>query len=81
MARRRALCETELQYYRDRAAGMLSVFATGERERDPAGAARIIPLAYAHAEADIRAAKLHAADAELIVAREHGFESSRRLAR
>jgi len=66
--------ETDLQYYRDRASGMLSVFGTGERN-----AIRLVRLfhpAYAQApEADICAATLTQADAELIVAREHGFDS------
>src|SRR5205807_6839153 len=64
--------ETELPYYRDRAAGMLSVFSTGERN-----ALRLVRLfhpSYAEAsEPDIRASQLTQADAELIVAREHGF--------
>jgi hypothetical protein len=66
--------ETDLQYYRDRAAGMLSVFGTGERN-----ALRLVRLFHPeHAnasEADIHAATLTQADAELILAREHGFES------
>jgi ankyrin repeat protein len=66
--------ETEAQYYRDRAGGMLSVFATAERN-----AIRLVRLFhpdYAKAsDADARAAKLTQADAELIVAREHGFET------
>jgi len=53
---------------------MLSVFGTGERN-----AIRLVRLfhpAYAQApEADICAATLTQADAELIVAREHGFDS------
>ncbi len=66
--------ETGLQYYRDRAAGMLSVFGTGERN-----AVRLVRLFHpdyaAAPESEIRAAKLTQADAELIVAREHGFET------
>ena len=66
--------ETDLQYYRDRAAGMLSVFSTGDRH-----ALRLVRLFhpdYADAsESEIRAAQLTQADAELILAREHGFES------
>jgi ankyrin repeat protein len=66
--------ETGLQYYRDRAAGMLSVFETGERN-----ALRLVRLFHpdyaAAPEADIRAARLTQADAELMVAREHGFET------
>ncbi len=72
--------ETDLQYYRDRAAGMLSVFATGEPN-----AIRLTRLFHprfaAAAEADIRAAELAQADAELILAREHGFETFEALAR
>lgn len=66
--------ETELQYYRDRAAGMLSVLGTGERN-----AVRLVRLFHPDfataSEADIRAARLDQAAAELIVAREHGFET------
>ena len=66
--------ETDLQYYRDRAAGMLSVFGTGERN-----ALRLVRLFHpgyaAAAEPNIRAANLTQADAELILAREHGFET------
>ena len=66
--------ETDLQYYRDRAAGMLSVFGTGERN-----AVRLVRLFHpryaAAAEPEIRAADLTQADAELILAREHGFET------
>ena len=71
--------ESDLQYYRDRAAGMLSVLATGERN-----ALRLVQAyhpAYAAAgEADIRAAALTQEDAELILAREHGFASFDELA-
>jgi ankyrin repeat protein len=66
--------ETDLQYYRDRAAGMLSVFATGEQN-----AIRLVRVFHPHysaaAEADIRGARLTQADAELILAREHGFDA------
>lgn len=66
--------ETDTQYYRDRAAGMLSVFGTAERN-----AVRLVRLFHPKfdqaSESDIRAAKLTQADAELIAAREHGFES------
>ena len=66
--------ETDLQYYRDRAAGMLSVFGTGERN-----ALRLVRLFHPDypeaSEPDIRAAQLTRADAELILAREHGFEN------
>jgi ankyrin repeat protein len=76
---RRHAFEPDLQYYRDRAAGMLSVFATGERN-----ALRLVQTwhpAYAVAgEADIRAAALTQEDAELILAREHGFASFAELA-
>lgn len=65
--------EPEIQYYRDRAAGMLSVFATGER--NAIRLARLFHPKFDQAsESDIRAAKLSQDDAELIVAREHGFE-------
>jgi len=66
--------ETGLQYYRDRAAGMLSVFGTGERN-----AVRLVRLFHpdyaAAPESEIRAARLTQTDAELILAREHGFET------
>ena len=72
--------ETDLRYYRDRAAGMLSVFGTGERN-----ALRLVRLFHpdyaAASESEIRTAKLTQADAELIVAREHGFESFEAFAR
>jgi ankyrin repeat protein len=65
--------ETELQYYRDRAAGMRSVHATGERN-----ALRLVrqfhPDFAAAGEDEIRAVALTQADAELILAREHGFD-------
>src|SRR5262245_5525848 len=64
--------EAKLSYYRDRAAGMLSVHGTGERN-----ALRLVrqfhPGFRTASEAEIRAAKLTQADAELILAREHGF--------
>ncbi|MDR6293036.1 ankyrin repeat protein [Inquilinus ginsengisoli] len=64
--------ETELQYYRDRAAGIRSNHRTGE-----AGSLRLVqrfhPRFAAVSEAEIRAAELSEADAELIVARAHGF--------
>jgi ankyrin repeat protein len=66
--------ETDPQYYRDRAAGMLSVFGMAEHN-----AVRLVRLFHprfaAAPESDIRAAALTQADAELIVAREHGFET------
>jgi ankyrin repeat protein len=71
---RRRPFETDLQYYRDRAAGMLSVFATGEQN-----AIRLVRAFHPHyaaaAEVDIRGATLTQADAELILACEHGFGS------
>ena len=77
---RRHAFETDPQYYRYCAAGMLSVLATGERN-----AVRLVQLfhpEYAGAsEADIRAAQLTQDDAELILAREHGFEAFEALAR
>ena len=64
--------ETGLAYYRERAAGMLSVHGTGERN-----ALRLVrrfhPGFRTASETDIRAATLTQADAELILAREHGF--------
>ena len=72
--------ETDLQYYRGRAAGMLSVHSTGERN-----ALRLVrqfhPGFRAASEADIRAATLTQDDAELILAREHGFDTWDDLAR
>jgi ankyrin repeat protein len=66
--------ETDTQYYRDRAAGMLSVFATAERN-----AIRLVRLFHpkfaSASESGIRTATLTQADAELIVACEHGFET------
>ncbi|MFE0754352.1 ankyrin repeat domain-containing protein [Inquilinus sp. NPDC058860] len=65
--------EIELQYYRDRAAGIRSNHRTGE-----AGSLRLVqrvhPRFAAASEAEIRAAELSQADAELIVARSHGFD-------
>ncbi|HWA61305.1 MAG TPA: ankyrin repeat domain-containing protein [Caulobacteraceae bacterium] len=64
--------ETDPQYYRDRAFGLASVKSTGER-----GALRIIrrhhPAFAAASEGEIDAAPFTQADAELVVAREHGF--------
>ena len=66
--------ETDLQYYRDRAAGMLSVFGTGER--NVLRLVRLFHPDYAGAsESEIRAAQLTPVDAELILAREHGFDA------
>lgn len=71
--------ETELQYYRDRAAGMLSVLGTGE-----SNALRLVRLFHPgfaqSSEVEIRAARLTQADAEIILAREHGFDSFSALA-
>ncbi|MGK9231615.1 ankyrin repeat domain-containing protein [Inquilinus limosus] len=65
--------EVELQYYRDRAAGIRSNHRTGE-----AGSIRLVqrfhPRFAAASETEIRAAELSQADAELIVARSHGFD-------
>lgn len=66
--------ETDVQYYRDRAAGMLSVFAAGERHA--LRLARLFhPDCAGKTEAEVRAATLTQDDAELILAREHGFET------
>src|SRR5215213_789011 len=66
--------EADLQYYRERAAGMLSVFGTGER--NAVRLVRVFHPGYAEAsESEIRVAQLTQADAELILAREHGFET------
>ena len=71
---KRYVFETDLQYCRDRAAGMLSVLATGDRR-----AVRLVQLFHPHhaqsSADDIRAAALTQADAELILAREHGFDT------
>ena len=65
--------EVELQYYRDRAAGIRSNHRTGE-----AGSLRLVqrfhPRFAAASEAEIRAAALSQEDAELVVARSHGFD-------
>lgn len=65
--------EVELQYYRDRAAGIRSNHRTGE-----AGSLRLVqrfhPRFAAASEAGIRAAALSQEDAELVVARSHGFD-------
>jgi ankyrin repeat protein len=72
--------ETDLQYYRDRAAGMLSVFGSGER--NAVRLVRVFHPNYANAsEPEIRGAKLTQTDAELILAREHGFETFEAFAR
>jgi ankyrin repeat protein len=63
---------TELAYYRDRAAGLVSVHGTGERN-----ALRLIrrlhPVFAAADEGSIRDAAFTQADGELVLAREHGF--------
>lgn len=65
---------TELQYYRDRAAGMLSVLGTGEH--NAIALVRLFHPDFASAsETEIRAARLTQCDAELILAREHGFDT------
>ena len=68
------LFEADAQYYRDRAFGLLSVMQTGER-----GALRIVrrfhPAFAALSEDEARAAAFSQADAELVVAREHGFDN------
>jgi hypothetical protein len=64
--------ETDSQYYVDRAAGLASVRETGER-----GALRIIqrfhPAFRDASEAEVSTAPFSQTDAELVVAREHGF--------
>ncbi len=70
--------DTNLQYYRDRAGGLLSVLATGERN-----ALRLVrefhPRFANASDADIQAANITQEDAELIQAREHGFTSWEQL--
>ncbi|TSD89520.1 ankyrin repeat domain-containing protein [Mycobacterium sp. KBS0706] len=65
--------EVELQYYRDRAAGIRSNHRTGE-----AGSLRLVqrfhPRFAAASEAEIRGVELSQQDAELVVARSHGFD-------
>ena len=70
--------ESDLQYYRDRAAGMLSVLATGERN-----ALRLVQTYHPAYAAGRRGRHpcgcgVTQADAELILAREHGFAGLRR---
>lgn len=64
--------EVELQYYRDRAAGISSNHRTGE-----AGSLRLVqrfhPRFAGRSEAEVRDATLNQGDAELVVARAHGF--------
>jgi hypothetical protein len=65
--------ETDLQYYRDRAGGLLSMVAAGER--NALRLVREFHPRYAHADdADIKATVTQD-DAELVLAREHGFDS------
>jgi ankyrin repeat protein len=65
--------ETDLQYYRDRAAGIRSNHRIGE-----AGSLRLVqrfhPRFATASEAEIRGADLSQEDAELVVARSHGFD-------
>jgi ankyrin repeat protein len=71
--------DTNLEYYRGRAGGLLSVLQTGERN-----AIRLVhefhPRYAKATDAEIKAANLTQADAELIQAREHGFDSWEALA-
>jgi ankyrin repeat protein len=71
--------EVELQYYRDRAAGIRSNHRTGE-----AGSLRLVQRFHPHfaaaSEAWIRGADLSQEDAELVVARSHGFDDWDRFA-
>lgn len=66
--------DTDLDYYRGRAAGLCSVLQTGERN-----ALRIVREfhpRYANAtDAEIGAASITQEDAELILSREHGFDA------
>lgn len=72
--------ETDPAYYTGRAEGLASVRLTGER-----GALRIIqrfhPRFRAASEAEVAAADFSQADAELVIAREHGFDDFAALAR
>lgn len=71
--------ETDLQYYRDRAAGLLSVSITGERN-----ALRLFrefhPRFARASDDEIVAAGVTQEAAELVLAREHGFRSWDELA-
>ena len=71
--------DTDIQYYRDRAGGLRSVLSTGERN-----ALRIVrefhPRFVQASDAEIQAAQITQEDAELIQAREHGFNSWDELA-
>lgn len=65
--------ENDIQYYRDRAGGFLSTFSTGERNAVRL-AQRFLPALQGRSETEAAEAKLTPADAELILAKEHGFE-------
>jgi ankyrin repeat protein len=70
--------ETDLQYYRDRAGGLLSMVAAGERN-----ALRLVREFHPrYADADDAAIKANVTqdDAEVVLAREHGFDAWRELA-
>jgi ankyrin repeat protein len=71
--------ETDLQYYRDRAAGLLSVFNTGER--NALRLFREFHPRFAHASDDeIAPSGVTQEAAELVLAREHGFQTWDELA-
>jgi ankyrin repeat protein len=71
--------DTNLQYYRDRAAGLRSVLMTGERN-----ALRLVrefhPIYAQASDQEIGTAEITQADAELVLAREHGFDDWDELA-
>jgi hypothetical protein len=72
--------ETDPQYYRDRAAECSACLQPASRT--PIRLTRLFHPRFADAaEDDIRAAELTQADTELILAREHGFETFEALAR
>ena len=80
-ARRRPyrLFDTNLDYYRGRAGGLRSVLQTGER--NALRLVREFHPRYANAtDAEIEAASITQEEAELIQAREHGFDSWEALA-
>jgi ankyrin repeat protein len=68
------LFETNVDYYRGRVHGLLSVLQTGERN-----ALRLVREFHPHyasaSDAEIRAASITQEDAELIHARQHGFSA------
>jgi len=71
--------DTDLDYYRGRAGGLLSMLQTGER--NALRLVREFHPSYADAtDAEIEAASITQEDAELVQAREHGFESWEELA-